>query len=438
MLVLLASFAASGNVQALQFTHPPDSLRLADLQELAIEQDPRAIQPEILESIRMLRIQALRATRLPQFGVSGQATYQTDVPSLPVSSSTGPAGPPKEQFRVQAETDWAFYDGGRTRAKIAVEDARHKEQLAGVRASLYNTKQATLDAFFSSLLLQTRASMLSGAQADLEARLSFLRRQANEGAALSTDADILEAELISVRQQAIKADSDRRAAVAILSALTGKSIAEDVVLALPQSRMAPAALGAVAGLDPDLLAMIQRPEVDRMQLQADRLHAESRATRKETRPQASLFVQAGVGQPNPYNFLTDEIQEYAILGLKLRWTLFDSGRSRRTSSALRQQASIVESEATAINQQIVRSLASDLADLSRLDNAIADDSLAVTLRENVVQVARLQLENGVSVSSAYTDKLNDLTTARLTLAQRKIEQAYANARVLLAVGIDSH
>lgn len=418
-----------------------DTLRLDALRAAAARQDPQALQPALFEAATRLRLASLRRARLPQIVLSGQATWQSDVPSFDVAppGAVGtPLGPPQEQFRAQAEADWTLYDGGRIARQQQAERARLAEQLAGVNASLHALEDAATDAFFGAALFQAQAQTLAAAAEAAAGRLVLLRRRVAEGAALSAEAAVLEAEAIRLRQHAAEAAADRRAALAVLGALTGTEIPLDAVLTLPDledaTRVLALTLADVAAPTPTLTALVDRPEVQQRRRQADRLAAEARVLTARTRPQVNLFGQAGVGRPNPLDFISDETQEFALVGVRARWSVLDWGRARKEAEAARLQAQIAATQADALARRFARAVAGDLADIERLQTALNDDDRAVALREEALDVARARLDNGVILPADYADALLALTDAQLARERHRIEQAQAQARLLSTLG----
>ena len=113
----------------------------------------------------------------------------------------------------------------------------------------------------------------------------------------------------------------------------------------------------------------------------------------------------------------------------------DWGRARSEAGAARLQASIAQTEADALARQLRRYAEADLADLERLAGVGADDARVIALREEVLRVARRQLEEGVLLAPAYVDALTDLAEARLVAARHRIERARAQARLLSTLGL---
>lgn len=412
----------------LVLAQPADTLRLVALRAAAEARDPRQIQPELLARASALRLANLRASRLPTLALTGQATAQSDAPTVPAPAPDGtPLSAPREQARVQIEADWAVFDGGRTGLQADLERARLAEQTAGVAVTLYGLRQATTDAFFAALLSQTQAATLALTADDLDARLVVLLAQVRNGAALEADASVVEAELIRVRQQTAEATANRRAALAVLSDLTDTAIGADAVLMLPDLD------GATARLE--RLDARRRPEFERFERTGDRASAEARLALAATRPTVSLFGQLGVGRPSPFDFLSRDVAEYAQAGIRVRWAPVDYGQARRAAEAALVQADVAQTEADAFARTLARQSEADRADIERLSAARDLDARAVRLRDEVLRVARRQLDEGVLPVPQYVDRVTDLADARLTADRHRTELARAQARLLTTLGL---
>ncbi len=402
---------------------PADTLRLADVRAAAVARDPRAVQPAMLARATDLRLASLAAEARPQVAVLAQATLQSDAPTIPITLPDGssPASPPLAQVRAHAEAEWSVFDGGRRARRADLERARLAEGVAGVDVTLHAVRDAAMDAFFAALLHGARADALALAARDLDARLAVLRVRVAEGAALAADAGAVEAETIRLRQAVDEARSDRSAALAVLADLTGADLAPDVVLVVPVFDGMPVERGG-------------RPEFARLAAVEARAEAEARLASSATRPAVSVFGQAGVGRPSPLDVLGDDLKPFAVGGVRLRWPMLDGGRARLDAAAARVQAEIAQTVADALDARIRRETSADRAALVRLAGAEANDDRAVALREEALRVAARQLDEGVILADAYTDRLTDLADARLTRERHRIERSRAHARLLSALG----
>src|SRR5581483_5254323 len=108
-------------------------------------------------------------------------------------------------------------------------------------------RQDVNEAFFSAALLQERRRALAATIADLEGRLRETQTRVREGAAIPADASVVEATLLQRQQDDGELEASRRAALAKLTRLTGRTFAESDSLALPE--LAAAVAGARANVE---------------------------------------------------------------------------------------------------------------------------------------------------------------------------------------------
>ncbi len=413
--------------------NPADTLSLKAVRALAANRDPRAVQPALLEEISRLTVSNLRAMHLPQLVLSGQASYQNEVPQLPAGAS-GSVSPPLDQYRAQVEMNWLLYNGGRTSRQASVETHRLKENLAGVAVTLDRLQHGATEAFFSVLFFQMQQKTLTVASQDLEARLAFMRARVAEGAALPAHAAALEAELIMLHQQIQEAESRRKTSLTILSDVLQQEIAEDTVLGVPEisEQLIETALaqnesrGGLSGLDTPQLRLLEN--------RAGRFMAEAQVAAASQLPQLSLFGQAGYGRPGPFNFLSRDLNDFGMIGVRLQWSVWDWGQARRRSRIMQQQAAVAIHEREAVARQLVRDISDEQSDINRIEQMLVDDLRVVELRKQIWDTASAQLENGVMLPADYVDRLTDFTTAEFAHKTHQLELIRARVRLLTTLG----
>src|SRR5690606_3692298 len=129
-------------------------LRLATCQELAAANYPLIRKQQLIARSREYSVANASKAYLPQFSISGQATYQSAVTSLP-SDVHGIAVPRalKDQYRIYGELQQTIIDGGAVRQqKEALETASAVEEQA-LEVSLYQLKERINQLFFGILTL---------------------------------------------------------------------------------------------------------------------------------------------------------------------------------------------------------------------------------------------------------------------------------------------
>ena len=446
-----------------------DTLHLADLEERAVERDPGQRRLELQETLARVQDRSVEAGWYPSLDLRGEATYQTEVPevgSLGPRSSTAVPSPPKDQYQIAAEVTQLLWDGGRSERRKTLNRRRLAEEQAAVESSLYALRAAVDRAFFGALIAQERAAQLEVLARDLEARKALVASRARAGAALAADTVALEAERMDVGQRIAEAESARRAAIAVLEDLTGRTIEAGAHLAAPDLASASGALArliqARAGSPPrepeadqperrpakgatgaDRAAdrvdgaaveeLVVRPEVRRLRRTEHRLEAEARLAETADRPTVQTFVRGAFARPG-LNFFDEGFGPFAVGGIRLNWSAWDWGRSDREARSLRIQSQVASSRRASIVEGIERETFEVLHEIDRLEAALKEDTRIVELRASVEETARHRLDRGVILPTQYVDRRTELFRARLNRRRHEVELTRNRVRLLRILG----
>ena len=416
---------------ALRAQTSRDTLRLRQLEVRAAEHDPRGRQVELLAEQTALRLKNIDAERLPALTVSALGQYQSDVLTLPIQLPGGQSipTPPHDTYDAHVEAQQRLIDPSAA-PRRAVERARLAESQAKVRTAIYAQRRAVDDAFFDVLRLQSQRADLETAVTDLEAQLRVAEERVRLRSALPSEADALRAELLRRRQAIAEVDANRRAALDVLSALTGVRVDANAVLLLPE--LAAHAAQARAALD----SVRARPEYEQFARARESLARQEDALSAQEKPRISAFGRAGYGRPglNPIN---DRFDRYWIAGVQLQWTPWSWGAVRRDAEALALQRQIVSTEEAAFTDETRRTLAATLATIDRLEATRASDDEIITLRERIAAETALRYREGVVTSAEYVDRQTDVLSARLARTSHHVELEQARARLLTLVGLEA-
>jgi outer membrane protein TolC len=408
-----------------------DTLHIAQLQESAIRSDPRAGQFDLLRSASDLRTAVIGSERLPQIGINGWASHQSDL-TQPSAFSPNSAFPvlPLDRWQTTLDVEQVLYDGGDISRRRELERARHAEAAAGVTVALYGLRSEVNSAFFSAFLLQQRSAEYEALITDLEARLAAVRARVEAGTALGRDAAEVEAERVRAMLQRDEAQAARRASLAVLSDLSNQAIDTSAILVLPTEqpeKQQPLTHEAIA-------ALRRRPEFEQLQQSRVRLGREAAVATTENLPRITAFGQGGVGLPGLDQFRTTH-DWFWQAGIKLQWHPWTWRSAGRTAEALRQEQRVVETEERSLARSLGRAVVTNLEDIQRLTAALAEDERVVNLRTEIERQARLQHDEGTITTADYVETRTDVLEARLTLDRHQVELAQARAAYLTTLGL---
>jgi len=408
----------------------PDTLHLGDLQARAVKLDPRARQLEILAAQSSLRQSDIDATRLPIVGANAQGQYQSQVVSLPLKLPNGISlpEPPHDAYDAYVTAQQPIYDPS-VSAKRGVERALLAASQAGVRASLFALRQNVNDAYFGALMNQMQAADQAAAIADIQVHRRVALERVQQGAALPSEPDMLEAELLRRKQIVGTLDANRAAALAVLANLTGGSINRAEALAIPD--LAASVQEARSSMD----TIGARPEYAEFARNRDVIAEQQASLGAADLPRVSAFGRGGYGRPG-LNPLSQNFQSYWLTGIKVDWTPWNWGTTRRDREALTLQKQIVETNEAAFRKSVQRGVTSQLATIDQLQQTLTDDDAIIALRERILRETDFRFDEGVITSADYIDRETDLLNARLARSTHLVQLAQARANFLTSLGLE--
>jgi outer membrane protein TolC len=409
----------------------PDAvpLTLAAMHRAAQRHDPRAAQSSILAQQSALRNTTLAFERRPSITTVASAQYLSDVASIgAVIPGTSIPSQPHEQYDAYLSVRHRLYDATRSR-RVAVERVQLTEQLARVQSIVYRQRQQVSDAFFAIARADVQQELLAAAVTDLGAQRRVVASRRELGAAVTGDVALLDAELLKRRQSLSAIAAERRAAIRVLSSLTGAALGDSARPVLP-------VFDNAAVVRPTATAAIRtRPEYAQYDA-ARAMIAERRALlTAQDAPRISSFARAGYGRPG-LNPLARTFDTYWLAGVQVEWSPWNWGNTKREREVQRLQESAVASDEAAFTRELndadirLQSLSDDLT------QTIAADDEIIRLRTSILTEARSRFAERVITSAELVDRETDLLAARLDRALHIVQRAETLARLYTLQGRD--
>lgn len=389
-----------------------EPVTLARCRELARENYPVLRQKEILQSLSGLKTANLGTSYLPQVELNGQATYQSDVTKvdIPVPGITLPELS-KDHFKVYLDVKQTIWDGGITVARREVESALLGAGLKEVEVELFQLQARVDEAYFTSLILQQNRRQLEQTKETLQKRLSELESAFRNGVTEASNIDQLQAELLLVGQKIAEVETARTTALSVLSLLTATEITSSTSLELPQPAQA---------VQPSFV----RPEFDLFTLKSEQLKKQESLLDKSRNPKLFGFGQAGYGRPG-LNMLKNDFEPWYLVGVGVKWNVFDWKTTQREKQILQLQQSVIETRRAELELNLSILLSRQQKLIDQLKELIAGDQELVLLREKISRASAAKLEHGTITSSGYLLDLNAETAAKINLETRNLKLAEA-------------
>lgn len=395
-------------------------LTLQQAYDLARQNYPVIRQKDLVRQTANLTIENLNKGFLPQLNISGQATYQSDVTSVPVSiPGVKIDEPSKDQYKIQAELSQLVYDGGNTAAQKNVQNANALVEDQKAEVELYKVKDRINQLYLGILLVDEQLKQVALVKNDIQLGIKRVEAQVKNGTAFRSSQLTLEAELMKNDQRIIELNANRKGLVDVLSLFINRALPATVQLEQPQVVTTIAREAVV------------RPELKLYNYQGELFKVQNQLISAKNRPRTSLFVQGGYGRP-ALNMLKNEFELFYIAGVRLNWGLGNLYTTKKERELLQVNQRMVEVQKDLFLLNTNTQLKQQQAELDKLQQLVQSDQQIISIRTQVKEAANAQLSNGVITANDYLKEVNAEDQARQSLIAHQLQliQAQINYRTL--------
>lgn len=371
----------------------------------------------LLTATRDIELSDINKGWLPGVGVYGQLTAQNVVPSFPetltgVLEQMGQQmkGLGEIQYKAGVDISQTVWDGGVAHARRKMVRKQNAAEQAALDVELYSLRQRVENLYFAILLTEEQIAQSRVTYDLLNSNLERLRMMLRNGAAMQSDVDMIEAQVLVVNQGIIQAKSASDGYRRMLGLLIGEGL-EDQELARPKA-------------DEPFLTDSNRPELNLFDCKLEINSAVNRLNETYVMPKIGLFAQAYYGYPGFDYFksmINRDLSFNLLAGVKVSWTLdsYYTRSNRRRKNAVDDEKIAADKETFLFNTGIQAT--SQREAIKGLRDAMRDDEKIITLRGNVRRAAESQLANGVIDSTALLTKISDENIAKLTAMLHEIQ-----------------
>ena len=389
---------------------------LDECRRLAREHYPEIRQYDLIALTEQYDLSNAARAWIPQVTLSGQASWQSDTPTFPgalgeILASRGMQmeGIRQEQYRAAIDVSQTIWDGGHTRAAKEMARAEAAEERQRTEVDLYALQSRVDDLYFGILLLDERLTQTTAQISLLESNLARMRSCVANGLATQSDANAIEAELLTVRQTREQIETSRASYGRMLELFIGQPLAAEGL-----ERPAEPALGDGS----------QRPELALFEARDQRIDVQHQALNSALMPRFSAFAQGYYGYPGLDMFQSMRSSEgnlNALVGVRMSWNIGAFYTRRNDLGKLRTARQQIGIQRDIFHFNTRLQTTREEGEIARLRKAVASDSRIVELRRAVRMAAESQLENGVIDTTDLLRKITDETTAMLNRSTHEIE-----------------
>lgn len=390
---------------------------VAQCVEAARENYPLIRKYDILNQSVRIDLSDINRSWLPQIGVYAQGTVQNVVPSFPDALSRileqigqEMSGLGKVQYKVGVDLNQTVWDGGSSKANRAIAESENASRKAALDAELYAVRERVENLFFGILLIEEQTKQTELTEKLLEGNLAKLRAMKANGTAMQSDVDVVEAQMLTVGQQIIQAQSLAQSYRRLLGLYIGRDMAGEK-LTKPKAEM-------------PVVLTSDRPEMKLFDARIKTNDARLGSVKASLMPRIGFFAQAYYGYPGFDYFksmMNRNMSFNVVAGLKISWNIgsfYTKGINERKLRLANDDVA-ADRDLFLFNTDLQRE--SQTAQISELRNIMKEDSRIVALRENVRNAAESQLNNGVIDTTALLSRITDENMARIASSYHEIQ-----------------
>lgn len=385
-----------------------------ECQQLAQENYPLIKQYDLIRQTTDYTVSNISKGWLPQISAMAQATYQSDVMTLPdplqkILGQQGldAKGLRKDQYRIGIDINQTIYDGGLISGQKNVARLEGEVQTAQIATDLYAIRQRINDLYFGILLLDEKIQLNKDLQVLLRSNLDKLNSMLSHGIAMQSDVNVIRAEILKAEQQATELASSRKSLMDMLAVFIGKEITE---LAMPQN----------------VTAQTQgnnRPELHLFNTQIELANAQESLLNARLLPKLSVFAQGYYGYPGYDQFdamFNRTWKLNGMVGVRLSWNIGALYTRKNDRAKLDTRRGLIESarKTFLFNNHLLEIQRND--GIVKYRQLIADDREIVSLRSDVRRAAESKLEHGIIDTNNLLQEITRENQSRIDLSTHTI------------------
>ncbi len=391
-------------------------LTLEKVYQLARENYPLIKEKGLIEKSAFLTIENIKTAYLPQISISGQATYQSDVTSLPIKlPNINVPTISKDQYRFVADINQLVYDGGVIKIEKEIQQKTSLIDNQKIEVELYKLRDRINQLYLGILLLNEQLEQNKLTKNNILIGIKMIKAQIANGTAFRSAQLVLEAQALQVDQKSIELQANRKQLIRVLELFINQQLSDDVQLKKPIVQL----FSADKNID--------RPEMKLYDYQDSLWHKQRSLIVAKNLPKLSLFAEGGYGRPG-LNLLQNDFAFFGIGGLKFNWALSNLYTSKRNKEivAVNQTINTVQKDVFLFN--INAQLLQQQIEINKIQQLVSVDEKIIDIRKTITESAKSQLENGVITSNDYLREVNadDQAMSVFILHQIQLLEAQIN------------
>lgn len=376
-----------------------EDLEAAWREALAVDQAIQATQSRV--SSAQADLEAAQAARLPNVSASAGITQFDDAPAFDFSgagvSAILPLFEGDSMQMADARVTLPLFTGGMVTRGIDAAEAMLEAQQFQSEASTQQIKLAVAKQYIDVLRAKSALAVADGNVKSLAAHVDDVDNMFKSGAVARNDYLAAAVSLADAEQRRLQA----RNRLDLASAAYNRALGRDLGMPVNLDEELP-------GIDPRLdltslesltdLALRSRAELSGLDAAAEAFRYQADSKRAQSRPQLSV---TGGYMALQNEFLNRD--EFWMVGVGVRWNIFDGGQARKKASALSFKSNAVRQERNDLRSHIELQVRQSWLRLNETNDRKRFTARAVEQAEENLRVVKDRYRNGEGTNTEVLD-----------------------------------
>ena len=201
---------------------------LEECLDMARANYPQIRQLGLIDATEKYDLSIASSSWIPQFSVSGKATWQSDVVEMPfeIPGYDFNFNLPHDQYSLVGEVTQSIWDGGSSSSQKRLIKANAEVQRKQLDVSLYALRSRVENVYLGILLIDKQLEQNRLLEESLQRNRKEVKALMESGMAYQSDFDMVEVNLLNCQQKAVELRANRMAYVTMLGKLTGKDMSD--------------------------------------------------------------------------------------------------------------------------------------------------------------------------------------------------------------------
>lgn len=413
---LVGAFPVSAQTASRQYT-------LDSCYVLARDNYPMMKQYGIIQKLGELSVRDALSSYIPQITLGGEAAYYSDVVAFPekiealFSQFAGMdfEGLRNDQYKVLLDINQNLWDGGYSGAKKAAAIAEAEVSAMKTATELYGLKSRVTEVYFGILATGAMIEQNDVAAGILKDNRNMLQACVENGVAMESDLDAIDAEILANEQNRIRLVGSRDTYIRLMSLITGRPMDTDTEFLVPEEALYRQEYGENE---------VKRYELALFDAQEASVAARRKMVNSSVMPSFSLFAQGYYGYPGMNMF--DDMLNYkwgfnGVVGIRFRWNISGFFTKKNHLGQLDQSLRTIElqRETFLFNNRLEQ--AGKSAEIELMRSIMEQDEKIIGLRRSVREASEARLANGTITANDLVRDIAAETKARLDRSLHELE-----------------